>query len=176
MKLFSSHGIVRDNFMQSDDHGSWYYEQIELGYNYRITEIQSALGISQLERLDEFVSKRQELASIYNNRLTDTNLKLPAQIEDSYSSFHLYVVRLRLDNITNSHKYIFEQLKKNGIGVNLHYIPVHTHPFYANLGFSPKDFPESLSYYNEAISLPIYPNLSEEQQDKICETLKSLIK
>lgn len=176
MNLFRSHGITRDpNMMTKAPDGPWYYQQIELGYNYRMTEMQAALGLSQLDRLDEFVEKRAALAERYNSLLSDLPLKVPAQDEDTKSSWHLYVIRLKLDQIDKTHRAVFEQLRAQGIGVNLHYIPVHLQPFYANLGFTPGDFPEAERYYAEAISIPLYPTMSDTDQDTVAEALRSIL-
>lgn len=167
-----SHGITRDaSEMVSAADGPWYYEQLELGYNYRLTDLQAALGLSQMQRLDEFVAKRQSLAMRYGELLRDFPATTPWQHADSYSAMHLYVVRLRLDEIKASHREVFERLRVNGIGVNLHYIPVYHHPYYARMGFNAADFPEAERYYAEAISLPLFPGLTEEQQLEVVRLL-----
>ena len=171
-----SHGITRDpKIMQSESHGGWYYQQLELGYNYRITDIQAALGVSQMQRLDEFVQRRQFLANRYNNLLADLPLTLPEQHPDTKSSWHLYVIRLKLDKINKSHRQVFEALRHAGIGVNLHYIPVHTQPYYQQLGFQWGDFPQVESYYQEAISLPMYYSLTQAEQDRVFNTLQEIL-
>jgi UDP-4-amino-4,6-dideoxy-N-acetyl-beta-L-altrosamine transaminase len=176
MALYRGHGITRDqNMMTEPSHGSWYYQQIELGYNYRMTDIQAALGISQMHRLSEFVSKRHQIALRYNVLLEGLPVEVPFQLDDTYSGLHLYVIRLKLDDIQRSHKHIFEGLREKGIGVNVHYIPVHLQPHYSAMGFQLGDFPESEKYYSEAISLPMYPNLSEDDQDRVIEVLTSLL-
>ena len=172
MRLLHSHGITRDpGFMDSEPHGPWFYEQIELGFNYRMTEIQAALGLSQLKRLDSFVSQRHFLAERYLNGLSDLPVFLPKFLDESYS-FHLFVIRLNLSKIAISKKTIFEFLRQQGIGVNLHYIPVHTQPFYKRLGYELGDYPNAEQYYLEAITLPIHPSLTIKQQDYIIETLR----
>ncbi|MBZ0104045.1 MAG: UDP-4-amino-4,6-dideoxy-N-acetyl-beta-L-altrosamine transaminase [Sulfuricella denitrificans] len=174
LKRLRSHGITRDaRFMQGDIHGPWYYQQIELGYNYRMTDIQAALGASQMTRLDEFVQRRHELAARYQTLLQDLPLTLPWQHPDTRSSFHLYVIRLQLNKTAKNHRQIFEELRNAGIGVNLHYIPVHLQPYYRQFGFQAGDFPESEKYYGEAISLPLYPGLGEADQDKVASALKN---
>lgn len=174
--LYRTHGITRDQDMMTESsHGSWYYQQIDLGFNYRMTDIQAALGTSQMHRLDEFVSKRHQISKRYDYLLKDLPVKVPFQLEDTYSALHLYVIRLKLDDIHLSHKQVFEGLREKGIGVNVHYIPVHLQPYYSAMGFQNGDFPESEKYYSEAISLPMYPNLSEKDHDMVIEALTSLL-
>ena len=174
--MYRSHGITRDPSQMTEiPHGSWYYEQVALGYNYRMTDIQAALGVSQMQRLDHFVSKRHEIAGRYNRLLENLPVTLPRQLGGTYSAFHLYIIRLQLNGVKKTHKQIFEGFREKGIGVNLHYIPVHLQPYYASLGFNQGDFPEAEKYYSEAISLPIHPRLSREQQDIVIETLTSLL-
>lgn len=171
-----THGITRNpELMQGESHGLWYYQQLELGFNYRMTDIQAALGASQMQRLDEFVSRRRFLAARYNELLQDLPLVLPWQHPDTESSWHLYIIRLKLDKIAKTHRQVFEELRQAGIGVNLHYIPVHTQPYYQNLGFAWGDFPESEKYYQEAISLPLYYGLSEAHQERVVAVLKNII-
>jgi len=172
MSLYRSHGITRDEkLMTHAPDGPWYYQQVALGFNYRMTDMQAALGLSQMSRLNEFVCKRHELANRYNKKLSQIPVVTPFQGVDNYSSYHLYVIRLKLTKISKSHIKIFNLLRENDIGVNLHYIPVYRQPYYEAMGFSDNDFPEAKSYYSEAISLPIYPELSYGQQDKVIEVL-----
>lgn len=172
MNLYRSHGVTRDqNLMTHEPDGPWYYQQVELGYNYRMTELQAALGISQIERLDAFVARRHELAKRYDALLQELPVTTPWQHPDSYSGLHLYVIRLQLDKIDKTHRKVFEGLREQGIGVNLHYIPVHTQPYYQNMGFKQGDFPEAELYYTEAISLPMYQGLVDEQQDQVVQEL-----
>lgn len=176
MKLFRSHGITRDpKLMKGEHQGGWYYEQVELGFNYRMTELQAALGVSQVSRLHEFVARRNELASRYDELLKDLPLSIPKQIEDSYSGRHLYVIRLNLDEITSSHQDVFQLLRQHGIGVNLHYIPVHTQFYYQNLGFKLGQYPKAEEYYKEAISIPLFHTMSEQEQDTVVCTLKKVL-
>lgn len=176
MTLLRSHGITRDPVhMTHEPDGLWYYQQIDLGYNYRMTELQAALGLSQMTRLDNYVAHRHSLARRYDTLLADLPLNLPWQHPDSYSGLHLYVVRLQLHKMTLSQKQLFDALREHGIGVNLHYIPVYTHPYYQRMGFKPADFPEAQSYYSEAISLPMYQTLTEVQQDRVVSVLKELL-
>lgn len=176
MELLRSHGITREpSQMQNEPHGGWYYEQIELGFNYRMTELQAALGVSQMERLEDFVQRRYELAKRYNDKLRGLPVTLPFQLEDTYSGLHLYVIRLKLNEINKTHLQVFNELRENGIGVNLHYIPVHTQPYYQELGYNWGDFPKAEQYYREAISIPMYHGMSIEQQDAVVEMLKYVL-
>ncbi|MEW5057950.1 MAG: UDP-4-amino-4,6-dideoxy-N-acetyl-beta-L-altrosamine transaminase [Colwellia sp.] len=177
MALLRSHGITRDpQRMTKESDGPWYYQQIDLGFNYRMTDLQAALGVSQLERLDGYVARRHELACRYNEALSDLPLTLPWQHPDCYSGLHLYVIRLKKDVSIITHRELFEKLRAVGIGVNLHYIPVHTQPYYQKLGFQAGDFPEAEAYYEQAISLPLYPMLSHDQQDEVISQLKTFLK
>lgn len=176
MNLYRSHGITRDpSLMTHDPDGPWYYQQVELGYNYRMTELQAALGISQMQRLDKFVAQRHVLAQCYNDLLSDLPLTLPWQHPDSYSGLHLYVIRLRLDQINKTHLQVFEELREAGIGVNLHYIPVHLQPYYQKIGFNKGDLPQAELYYDEAISLPMFSTLTKDQQDEVAQVLKRIL-
>jgi UDP-4-amino-4,6-dideoxy-N-acetyl-beta-L-altrosamine transaminase len=173
MQLLRSHGITRDqDMMATTADGPWYYEQIDLGFNYRMTDIQAALGYSQLKRLNEFVQRRHEIAGNYDTLLADIPLQLPARDPIKYSGMHLYVIRLKLDRISKTHKQVFESLRKKGIGVNLHYIPIHTQPYYSEMGFNKGDFPQAELYYQEAISLPMYPGLSDSDLQKIATDIR----
>nr|WP_059391706.1 MULTISPECIES: UDP-4-amino-4,6-dideoxy-N-acetyl-beta-L-altrosamine transaminase [Pseudomonas] len=173
MALLRSHGITRDPAqMTHAADGPWYYQQIDLGFNYRMTELQAALGVSQLQRLDQFVARRHELAARYDRLLATLPLVTPWQHPDSYSGLHLYAVRLKLEQIGNSHHEVFESLRDQGIGVNLHYIPVHTQPYYQRMGFKPGDFPEAERYYAEAISLPMFQTMTDAQQDDVVVALQ----
>jgi UDP-4-amino-4,6-dideoxy-N-acetyl-beta-L-altrosamine transaminase len=176
MALYRSHGITREqDEMTEASHGAWYYQQITLGYNYRMTELQAALGISQMMRLTEFVAMRHKIAERYNFLLKGLPVVTPYQLENTYSGLHLYVIRLKLGEFSATHKEVFEGLRENDIGVNVHYIPVHFQPYYVAMGFQKGDFTESETYYSEAISLPMYPTLSEKDQDKVVEVLRSLV-
>ena len=171
-----SHGITRDpNYMEGESHGTWYYQQIELGYNYRMTDIQAALGLSQMNRLDEFVTRRHYLAERYNNELKGLPLILPRQHIDSYSAFHLYVVSLDENRTLLTRRQVFDALRSKQIIVNVHYIPVHTQPYYQKRGFSLGDFPIAEAYYKTAISIPIHFGLGEEEQDYVIEALKEIL-
>ena len=177
MVLLRSHGITRDPVhMTHTPDGSWYYQQIDLGFNYRMTDLQAALGISQMERLDDYVSRRHVLAKRYDSLLRALPVITPWQQPDSYSALHLYVIRLQLDKIDKHHRAVFDSLREQGIGVNLHYIPVHTQPYYQQMGFKIGDFPEAERYYAEAISLPMYPKMSKSQQDQVVLALEKALR
>ena len=172
MGLFRSHGITRDPAqMTRATDGPWYYQQTELGYNYRMTELQAALGVSQMQRLDSYVTRRHQLARRYDALLANLPVTTPWQHPASYSGLHLYPIRLQLKKIQKSHIRVFESLRAQGIGVNLHYIPVHIQPYYERMGFKPEDFPQAQAYYREAISLPMYQTLTDEQQDQVMAAL-----
>jgi len=175
MNLYRSHGVTRDEYLMTNkSDGPWYYEQIDIGFNYRMTELQGALGVSQMERLDSFVTRRQSIAERYDYLLEDLSVRIPWQHPDGKSSFHLYVVRLQLERLQNTKKRIFEFLREQSIGVNVHYIPVHTQPHFQKMGFNSNDFPEAEKYYKEAISLPIYPGMSDKQQNFVVEKLAEI--
>ncbi|UZE19546.1 UDP-4-amino-4,6-dideoxy-N-acetyl-beta-L-altrosamine transaminase [Pseudomonas sp. B21-054] len=176
LQRLRSHGMTRDaQQMTEPSHGPWYYQQIELGFNYRMTDLQAALGLSQLNKLDDFIARRRERVARYNHLLAALPLVLPGLQPEAESAWHLYVVRLQLDSITLGHRQVFEGLRAAGIGVNLHYIPVHLQPYYRDLGFAAGDFPQAERYYAEAISLPMFPTLSDEQQDYVVEQLRQLL-
>lgn len=175
--LLRSHGITRDPALMTEPmHGPWYYQQVALGYNYRMTDIQAALGVSQMTRLDQYVAKRHEIARRYDQLLANLPITLPWQHPDSYSAYHLYVIRLQLDKIHVSHCQVFEALRAKDIMVNLHYIPVHTQPYYQQMGFKQGDYPEAEQYYREAISIPMHPTLTAEEQDFVVSSLKEAMR
>ena len=176
MALLRSHGITRNPVqMTHEADGPWYYQQIDLGFNYRMTELQAALGVSQMKRLDQYITRRHQLAKYYDKHLVNLPIIIPWQHPDSYSGLHLYVIRLQLDKIGKTHRQVFDGLRAQGIGVNLHYIPIHTQPYYQHLGFKFGDFPEAERYYMEAISLPMFQTMKEEQQDKVIIALRTFI-
>ena len=170
MSLARSHGVTRDPaLMENDSFGPWHYEQITLGYNYRMTELQAALGSSQMKRLDKVVQRRFGLAKRYDRMLDGLPLKTPIQSIDTISSWHLYVVRVSAEQ----HRSVFEFLQSLDIGVNLHYMPVHLQPFYQRKGFRPGQFPNAEAYAKEAISIPLYFGLTNENQNFVVKSLKS---
>ena len=176
MSILRAHGITRDErLMETPSDGPWYYEQIDLGFNYRMTDMQAALGRSQMARLDDFVARRNALADAYDKAFADSVVSTPVQSPDVYSSRHLYVIRVPTQANCAPHRQVFERLREAGIGVNLHYIPVHTHPYYRRLGFKPGDFPEAERYYAEAVSLPLFPDLTEAQQADVVASVHAAI-
>jgi UDP-4-amino-4,6-dideoxy-N-acetyl-beta-L-altrosamine transaminase len=176
MALLRSHGVTRDpSLMTHDPDGPWYYQQVDLGFNYRMTELQAALGVSQLERLDGYVARRHEIARVYDDSLAGLPVVTPWQHPDGYSGLHLYVIRLRLEQVQRSHRQVFEALRAQGIGVNLHYIPVHTQPYYQAMGFRAGDFPAAEAYYAEAISLPMYSGMTKEQAGQVVAAVEAAL-
>jgi UDP-4-amino-4,6-dideoxy-N-acetyl-beta-L-altrosamine transaminase len=169
MDRLRTHGITRDPaLMTHAPDGPWYYQQLDLGWNYRMTEMQAALGLSQMDQLDSFIARRRALADGYDQLLAHLPLRRPGRMEGADSSWHLYVIRL--DDPTR-HCETFEVLRANGIGVNLHYIPVHLQPYYRGLGFAPGDFPASEDYYARAISIPLHAGLTDDEQARVVEAL-----
>ena len=177
MQLFRSHGITRDQALMSKKvDGAWYYQQIDLGFNYRMTELQAALGVSQMVRLDEFIVKRHALQERYDQLLKELPIIIPYQSNFSYSALHLYPIQIDLRKIKIDREQVFNALREGGIGVNIHYIPVHTQPYYLEMGFEVGGFPVAESYYSQAISLPLFSQLSFDDQDKIISILKIALK
>lgn len=173
MERFRNHGLTRDPlFMEGLSDGPWYYQQINLGFNYRLTDIQAALGLSQLGRLNAYVQRRKEIANYYQDRLIEMPVILPFQSTNTNSAWHLFPIQVK-----NKHQRlrVFEGMRDAGIGVNVHYIPVHLQPYYRHLGHNIGDYPESESYYERAISLPIYPSLQKTQQEYVIKTLQRLL-
>lgn len=174
--LLRSHGVTKDTqFMEASNVLPWYYEQIELGFNYRMTDIQAALGLSQLNRLDKYVAQRHSLCKKYDEALASLPLIIPQQNSETYSGRHLYVIRLKIDQIHKSHTEVFEELRSKGIGVNLHYIPIHTQPYYQKLGFENGDYPNAEQYYKEALSLPLFPTINEDDFNSVIEAIKEVL-
>jgi UDP-4-amino-4,6-dideoxy-N-acetyl-beta-L-altrosamine transaminase len=176
MRLFRGHGITRNpNLMTKSTEGDWYYQQVDLGFNYRMTELQAALGVSQMRRLDEFIAKRHTLKERYNFLLSGMPIVTPFQDKDSYSAMHLYPIQIDLDQVSKNREQIFNKLRNDGIGVNVHYIPIHTQPYYQKFGFKDGDFPDSESYYSKVISLPLTHVMEIKQQDKVIKSLEKAI-
>jgi UDP-4-amino-4,6-dideoxy-N-acetyl-beta-L-altrosamine transaminase len=183
MRMLRSHGITREpalfqcaEALSEPSAAPWYYEQQMLGLNYRMTDIQAALGISQLARIDGYIERRNALAQRYDRALRDLPLQLPNVHVDNRSAYHLYVVRLKAAAILRkSHRRVFNELRQRNIGVNLHYIPVHLQPYYRELGFAPGQYPEAEAYGESAITLPLYPALTDRQQDSVIAALKEII-
>ncbi|MFD1983352.1 UDP-4-amino-4,6-dideoxy-N-acetyl-beta-L-altrosamine transaminase [Mesorhizobium newzealandense] len=173
LSLLRSHGITREPALMTQEmDGPWYYQQVALGYNYRMTDMQAALGVSQVARLTHYVKRRHEIADRYNKLLANLPLTLPWQHPDSYSAYHLYVIRLQLEEIGVSHLEVFEAMRARDIMVNLHYIPVHTQPYYQKMGFRNGDYPEAERYYREAISIPMHPALTDADQEFVVKVLR----
>ena len=178
MRLLRSHGIssdICDMFIRPNEE-IWNYQQIALGFNYRMTEMQAALGMSQMERIEEFIARRHYLAERYDRLLSKFPVVTPLQHEDCYSSYHLYIIRLRLEEITKSHRDVYEIMRRAGILVNLHYIPVYRQPYYEGLGFSNGYCKQAEAFYAEAISIPLYPGLTDSQQDDVVSAIREAIK
>lgn len=173
MTSLRSHGITREKSrMLGEPEGPWYYEQVALGFNYRMTDLQAALGLSQLSRLDEYIERRNTLARRYDQLLGGLKLQRPVAQPENRSAFHLYVVRLRTEAIRKTHREVFEAMRDRGIGVNLHYMPVYLQPYYRALGFEPGLCPEAERYGREAISLPLFYGLSEMDQGSVAKSLQ----
>jgi dTDP-4-amino-4,6-dideoxygalactose transaminase len=172
LRALRSHGMTRNPLeMERDCEGAWYYEQQSLGFNFRMTEVQAALGLSQLTRLDAMGSRREALAERYDRLLAGLPILRPPRLPDRQSSWHLYVIEVDEARTSRTRADVFQCLRDAGIGVNVHYIPIHTQPFYARLGFKRGDFPASERYYSRAISIPLFPALTEDQQDRIVKVL-----
>ena len=173
MRRLRTHGITTDHTLmeQRPSNEIWNYQQIELGFNYRMTDIQAALGLSQMNRLDEFVTRRHEIAKIYNEQLSTLPIVTPFQELDTFSSYHLYPIRVPENSTSITQKQVYEHLRKNGIGANLHYIPVHRQPYYEKLGFKRGDYPEAEKFHKEVVSLPMFPDLSSADQNKVIKVL-----
>ncbi len=172
IELLRSHGVTRDpQQMERESEGGWYYEQVDLGYNYRITDVQAALGLSQLQRIDTMQAERQARADRYDSLLADLPVKLPVRSKDRVSAWHLYVIELteaaKCDRAT-----LFAALRGADIGANMHYIPIHTHPYYERLGFKRGDFPASVAYYDNAVTIPLFPAMTDDEQDFVVETIR----
>jgi len=176
MRLLRSHGITRDVNNDNKKNKPWYYEQVSLGFNYRMSDIQAALGVSQLGKIDSFIEKRNQIFSKYIDLLSSTDIQLPFTGKDYYSANHLFVIRIKLDKTNRKHYEVFKYLLDNNIGANLHYIPIYRQPYYNSFGYKKTDFPESEKYYKEAITLPIYPELRDDEVEYIVDMLKNSLK
>ena len=178
MALYRNHGLTRDpEQMTHKPDGPWYYQQIALGYNFRMTDLQAALGASQMQRLGNYVEKRHSIAEYYDKELKDLPLILPAKIPGNYSALHLYVIRLEENSSPKlTHHKVFEALHACGVLVNVHYIPIHTQPYYQKMGFRWGDFPNSEHYYKTAMSIPMFPTLSKKDQAYVVDALKRIFK
>lgn len=177
LRLLRSHGITstQQEMQPRPECEIWNYQQIDLGFNYRMTDIQAALGVNQMARLDEFVRRRHLIARRYDEVLTGLPLTTPWQHPEGYSSYHLYPVRLKLDEIDRTQRQVYDALRASGILVNLHYIPVYRQPFYEAMGFSPGLCPQAECYYRETISIPMFPSMTDAQQAQVVEALKQAV-
>ncbi|MEJ9151456.1 MULTISPECIES: UDP-4-amino-4,6-dideoxy-N-acetyl-beta-L-altrosamine transaminase [Bacillus] len=175
LKRFRSHGIIKENL--SRDEGPWYYEMVDLGYNYRMTDLQAALGISQMDKLDRFIERRREIVNMYNEAFkTMDAVILPHQLEETKSGWHLYILQLKLDKLKRSRREIFERLRADNIGVHVHYIPVYWHPYYQKLGYKKGLCPTAEQWYEQALTLPIFPKMTDEDVHDVVEAVKKHIK
>ena len=175
MKRLRSHGITSNpDEMTEPSHGPWYYQQLELGFNYRMTDMQAALGLSQLKQLDNFVSVRNDIATTYNHAFANSTLVHLNQSNDCYSSYHLYIVRLTQCNM-EKHKSVITGMREQGIIAHLHYIPIHLQPYYQALGFSDCDFPNAETYYKQAVTIPLHPTMTADEQQFVINTLIGLV-
>ena len=175
MARLSTHGITREpSLMTREPDGGWYYQQLELGHNYRMTELQAALGLSQIARLDAYIERRHEIAQRYDRELAALPLRLPYQASERRSALHLYPIWI--DPARFDRRQVFDTLRREGIGVNVHYIPVYKQPYYQQFGFTPTDFPEAERYYAGALSIPIYPAMTEQDQDHVIAALTRVLK
>ena len=176
MQLYRSHGTTRnEKLMTKKADGPWYYQQVDLGFNYRMTELQAALGVSQVQRLDEFVARRHVLQERYDSLLSGLPIIRPYQDKHSFSALHLYPIQIDLNKVSKNREQIFDELRETGVGVNVHYIPIHTQPYYRQLGFKDGEFPNSESYYKAALSLPLYSGMSFQEQDKVVESVTKVL-
>ena len=178
LKQFRTHGITKEesNYINETD-GPWYHEQQMLGFNYRITDIQCALGISQLEKADKFLKRRREIAKRYNEAFKDfEGIKIPYQAENTNSSWHIYVIKLELDKLTKDRKKIFKELQKENLGVNVHYIPIYHHPYYQKLGYEKGLCPNAEKLYERIITIPLFPKMKDEDVKQVIKRVKKIIK
>lgn len=174
---FRSHGITRDkNFLVNKNEGPWYYEQLELGFNYRLTDIGAALGVSQLKKLDKFIERRREIANIYNEAFKDIEeIEIPIEYDYAKSGYHIYVIKLKLEKLCKTRKEIFMELENNNIGVNVHYVPVYYHPYYKELGYDKGLCKVAEQFYERIITLPLHPSITNEEIKYIISKVKEVI-
>lgn len=176
MILFRSHGITRNSELMTENQGPWYYEQIDLGYNYRLTDIQSALGLSQIKKLDDFILKRREIVNKYNEAFKELKeIVTPFENEYSKSGYHIYVLLLNLDKLKCGRKEIFEALQAENIGVNVHYLPVYLHPYYKKLGYKKGECPVAEDIYNRMITIPLFPSMTDKDIKDVIEAVKKVL-
>lgn len=177
LKLFRTHGITRDEKAMTKNEGPWYYEQVDLGYNYRITDLQCALGISQMSKIDAFINRRREIVNQYNTAFKDLSefIDTPYEAEYSNSGWHLYIIKLKLDKLNITRKEIFEALKAENIGVNVHYIPVYLHPYYEKLGYEKGLCPEAEKLYESIITIPLFPKMSDGDVGDVIKAVKKVV-
>lgn len=176
MRELRTHGITRDpDRMLSESHGPWYYEQQRLGHNYRISDIQCALGMSQLKRLEAFISRRRYLAKWYDRLLEALPVQRPVRPAHRESAWHLYVIQIDPDNAHVTRRDVFAHMRRSGIGVNVHYIPIHLQPYYQRLGFINGEFPHAEKYYKSAITLPLFPSLADDQVPHVVAILQEAL-
>lgn len=176
MRILRSHGVTNEKELMHSraDNEIWNYQQIELGFNYRMTDIQAALGLSQMLRLDEFVRRRHEIAKFYNYAFSSQPITAPWQAPGAYSSYHLYPIRINESKCKKNQRQVYGSLRESGIAANVHYIPVHRQPYYESKGFKAGDFPEAERFHQETISIPIYPGLSQQQQETVLQALERI--
>lgn len=175
MRSLRSHGVTREESLLKENHGPWYYEQQALGYNYRLTDIQAALGLSQIERLQNFIRNRINISNFYFETLKNLPIELPHANPDSTSSWHLFIVKLKLDRLSKTHGEIFSELRDEGLGVNLHYIPIYKQPYYRGIGYGEVSCESAEDYYRRAISIPIYHGMSDSEQQFVVRVLTKVL-
>ncbi|WP_391120379.1 UDP-4-amino-4,6-dideoxy-N-acetyl-beta-L-altrosamine transaminase [Psychrobacillus sp. L3] len=174
LKLFRSHGITQTAY--AEEQGAWYYEMVDLGYNYRMTDLQAALGVSQMHKLESFIERRREIAALYDELLNDVSgVGIPFQLENTKSGWHLYSIQLDSDELSKSRKEIFEEMRALNIGVHVHYIPVYWHPYYQELGYEKGICPKAEEWYEQALTLPIFPGMTDNDVADVVKALKTVV-